>query len=310
MIQISKREFPNPVLAPGRDDYSNDSSYSFSVEADKITVDQENINIPVFFELSCPSIEKELLNGRMVAAVKVKSSASSYCRLIQFLPSERTKIIQVGKYTAVGCIELTGLILANTEMSHFSCPEMNPLYFSGVTFDFRKGDVIATDTPRIIYIDDSELEKPIASIFTINNGHDQDEQIEADFSDHKITINLQEDLNTMYWTLKDFNNGALRRYVLAVIVYPVLVEAIEKMKAFYGGQGEEDISELRWFRTIEFKASKLPHNPIEMSEFDGSSTMLANKLLGGISLDSLKSFKDMLDQEMNSGETQVIGGVD
>ena len=47
-----------------------------------------------------------------------------------------------------------------------------------------------------------------------------------------------------------------------------------------------------------------------MSEFDGSSTMLANKLLGGISLDSLKSFKDMLDQEMNSGETQVIGGVD
>ena len=47
-----------------------------------------------------------------------------------------------------------------------------------------------------------------------------------------------------------------------------------------------------------------------MRNYDGCPTTLANDILGDIALDALKSFKDTLDSEINSGETQMIGGVD
>lgn len=307
MIQINKREFPNPVLASGRDDYSENCLYSFIVDSDSIVVSQDYIEIPVSFELICDSFEKLLLDNSAVSIVKVKSSAASYCRVFPFEQGTRSMTIKIPKYDVVGSIEITGLIVTNKELLRYSCEEMNQMYFSGTTFDFRKGDVLALSSPRIIYIDDSELEKPIVSIFSINRGHEQDEDIIVDFSDEKININLSERLNDMYWSLKDFNNGALRRYVTAIIVSPALVEAIDVIKMHYKDAGEEDYSERRWFRAIELKAEKIG---IDMSNCVDSSVTLADKMLGNISLDALKSFKDMLEQEMNNGETQMIGGVD
>lgn len=307
MIQINKREFPNPVLATGRDDYSEDCLYTFTVDSDSIVVSQEYIEIPVSFELVCNSFDKLLQNGSAVSIVKVKSSAASYCRVFLFEPGSRNMVIKVPKYDVVSSIELSGLIVANEELLHFSCDEMNSLYFSGTTFDFRKGDALALSSSRIIYIDDSELEKPIVSIFSINRGYEQDEDIIVDFTDEKININLSERLNDMYWSLKDFNNGALRRYVTSVIVTPALVEAIDVIKMHYADANEEDYSEKRWFRAIELKATKIG---VDMSNCVESSVTIADKMLGNISLDALKSFKDMLEQEMNNGETQMIGGVD
>ena len=48
----------------------------------------------------------------------------------------------------------------------------------------------------------------------------------------------------------------------------------------------------------------------DLSDYEESSVTLANELLGGIALDALKRFKDTLDNEINSGETEMIGGVD
>ena len=301
MIEISKREYPYPLLALGRDDYSDECSYSFSIKADEIKVTDEYIEIPVSFELHCSSLEKMIIEGYIGFIVKVRSSATSFCRIYPFQPDQKDKVVLIPKYDVSEKLELTGLIVANEAMPHFKCEEMNDLYFGGMTFSLRKGDAIAMDTTRIIYIDDSELEKPIVSIFTINYMDSQEEAINVDFSDEKININLNKDLNKMYWGLKDFNNGALRRYVTAVI------EAIDIIRQHYIGDTGEDYSEKRWFRAIELKAEKKGY---KLNEFVDSAAMLADVLLGGISLDALKSFKDMLEQEMNNGETQMIGGMD
>ena len=213
----------------------------------------------------------------------------------------------IPKYDVSEKIELTGLIVANETIDSFSCPEMNRAYFGGMTFSLRKGDAIAIETTKTIYIDDSELEKPIVSIFTINYIEGQEESITVDFSDEKININLNEELNKMYWSLKDYNNGALRRYVIAVIVTPALIEAIDIIRQHYLGDSGEDYSEKRWFRAIELKAERKGY-PLNI--FTDSSAMLADVLLGNIALDALKSFKDLFDQEINSGETQMIGGID
>lgn len=306
MIQLNRKNYPYPVLAQGRDDYNNCVFEVFFCE-NEITVTEENIEIPISYDLSCDSIEKMVLDEKAQVIIKIKSSPASYSRIVKFDVNERKMTLKIPKYEVIGNVEITGLIVAKERIEHFTCGELNQLYFSGMTFDFQKGDFLALDTTRKIYIDDSELENPIASIFTINKVLEQEGDVVVDFSDEKININLSVELNKMYWTLKDFNNGALRRYVIAVIVYPALVEAIEQIKDYYREVAEEDYSEKRWFRAIELKAQK--HN-IVMSEYGGSSVALADTLLGNIALDALKSFKDTLDQEMNNGEMQMIGGVD
>lgn len=306
MIEISKREYPYPVLAAGRDDYAPACSYSININTDEMTVTSDFIEIPVSYELICPSLEKGIEEGKFASVIKVKSGPASFCRLYIF-DSEKHMDIKIPKYDVSERIEITGLVVAQETIRDFSCEEMNELYFAGTAFSLRKGDAVAMETPRIIYIDDSELEKPIISIFKINYVEGQEETIKADFYEDRININLNEELNRMYWTLKDFNNGALRRYITAVVVTPALVEAIDIIKLHYSGNPDEDFSDKRWFRAIELKAEQ--HNYI-MRDYCESSTMLADILLGGISLDALKSFKDMLDQEMNNGETQMIGGMD
>ena len=45
-------------------------------------------------------------------------------------------------------------------------------------------------------------------------------------------------------------------------------------------------------------------------QYSDSYTTLANQLLGDISLDALRRLKDILESELNSGESQVMGGRD
>ena len=307
MIEISKKEYPYPVLALGRDDFSEDCSYSVKVNIDDIKVTAENIEIPVSYELKCNSLENEIRNRRFVPIIKVRSSAASFCRIYSFNQDNNKIVLTIPKYDVSEKIELTGLIVANEAIDSFCCPEMNKAYFGGMTFSLRKGDAIAIETTKTIYIDDSELEKPIVSIFTINYIEGQEESITADFSDEKININLNEELNKMYWSLKDYNNGALRRYVIAVIVTPALIEAIDIIRQHYLYDSGENYSEKRWFRAIELKAERKGYS---LNNYMDSSAMLADILLGNIALDALKSFKDLFDREMNSGETQLIGGID
>ena len=91
----------------------------------------------------------------------------------------------------------------------------------------------------------------------------------------------------------------------------VLVEAVGYVISHYQNGGESDdgtgYSSKRWFRAIDRKADA---KGIDLRNYEGYPTTLANDMLGDVALDALKSFKDTLDSEMNSGETQMIGGVD
>ncbi|MCR5833052.1 MAG: hypothetical protein K6G55_00140 [Selenomonadaceae bacterium] len=160
-------------------------------------------------------------------------------------------------------------------------------------------------------MDDSELEKPISSIFSISEKNDIPTDIYPDFEGTKIIIYLKKELYEIYYHFKDVNNGALRRYLTGVIVYPVLVEAVDIVLS---SKSEDDdnssnnnYNDLQWFRAIRLKINESANkfdNP-----YDEYATVLADYLLGGISLDSLKGFKNFIDNEVNSGEGQMTGGI-
>ena len=302
-----KNEFPNPVLAAERDDYIESCSFSTIFNTSQIEVTADEINIPVTYSLVCNGLQDLINNDQAVVVVSVKSSAASYSRLFCFPKDSNSMVIPVPKFGVVKRIEIGGSIIARTPIPGFKCDgEFNELYFGNSTFEIRKGDILAREDSRVIYIDDTELEKPLASIFNINNGHEQDEQILPDFGGDKIEINLCEPLYKLYTDFIEFNNGALRRYVTGVIVYPVLVEAIARIcESYQLGNGEDH--DKRWFRAIELKAER---KNVVLAQYSDSYTMLANRLLGDISLDALQRLKDILESELNSGESQVMGGRD
>ena len=302
-----KTEFPNPVLASGRDDYIDSCSFSTFFNTTEITVNGRDIVIPLTYSLVCKGLQLLIDTEQAVVVVLIKSSAASYRRLFRFSKDSTRMEIRIPKFDVVNRIEIAGTIIAQTAIKGFKCDEeFNELYFQNATFEIRKGDVLAREDSRVIYIDDSELEKPLSSIFNINNGHDQEDQVVSDFSGEKIEITLCEPLYQLYHNFIEFNNGALRRYVTGIIVYPVLVEAIAKIfESKQIASGEEDHK--RWFRAIELKAEE---RGFQLSQNDDSSTTLANILLGDISLDALQRMKDVLESELNSGEPQNIGGTD
>lgn len=304
-MKAVKEEFPNPVLAAGRDDYNANCTFCTQFKEDDIAVDKEKINIPIQYKLKCDGLNSLIKSGDAVCIVLIKSSAASYSNIFKFGNGENSMTISIPKYDVVNKIELTGTIIAAKDIKFFRCEgEFNEMYFGTSTFEIRKGDILATEETRFIYVDNSELEKPISSIFNIIRDNEQDADIIPYFDDEKIEIHLKGELFDLYYLFKDFNNGVLRRYATGTIVYPVLVEAIAYIKKIYPDGPDCD---RRWARTIIHQAG------LKGVVWDNDSepeTTIADKLLGGISLDSLKRLKATLDSEINNGESQMIGGID
>jgi len=302
-------DYPNPVLSADRDDYKEGCSFDVFFDEALISVDDENIIIPAKYELSSKGLASYIKEKRASVVVLIYSSGTMFRNAYVFEFDKQEMLIKIPKFSVKDDIEFTGYILANETINNFILNEFNDLYFKGISFAVKKADVLAKGIERKIPVDDSELEKPISSIFSINKDEYAEMDIVADFdSDHKIIINLCEDLNQLYWDMRDSNSGALRRYLTGIIVYPVLVEAIAKMVDTYREIGT-DYSEKRWFRTIEHKLQNLN---LDISDEPDrySYTELADKLLGNIATDGLKSVKDTLDNELNNGEYTQIGGID
>lgn len=276
----------------------------------EIVVDNVNINIPITYSLKCNGLEKLLKSGEATVIVLIKSSAASFSKLFQFGDGHNSLDIAIPKYAVVNKIDVTGHIIAACDIDRFCCKgEFNETYFGTDTFAIRKGDILATEETKTIFVDNSELEKPISSIFNISKNDSQDFDIKPDFYGEKIEIFLKSELYDLYYNFKDFNNGTLRRYATGIIVYPILVEAITYIIGHYQNKdGDElDFSDKRWFRAIVNKSDSIGQ---DLKSYVDSPTTLADALLGKVSLDALKSFKDALDSEINSGESQMIGGVD
>lgn len=306
-MRYIKIEYPNPVLAPGRDDYISGCEFYTIIKEDKVYVDSENIVIPVSYKLVCKGLECLIKEGKAVVAINVRCSALSYRRIFCFTRDKTEMVISIPKFNVAKKIELTGSIIASIPNKSFRCEkEFNDVYFSGATFDIQKGDILALDSTQIIPVDDSELEKPISSIFSIVKSETTDcsETICPDFYDDKIKVNVSKDLYDNYHAFKEDNNGAFLRYASGILIYPVLVEAVGIVLKVLK-EGDEELEEKRWFRTIMKKSEFLQ---INLTESSSSAVSIANKLLGDIAVDALKGLKTSIEDEFNSEETIIKGG--
>lgn len=299
-------DYPNPLLSSERDDYNENCKFDIVCSEESITVDENNIVIPVEIILECDGLKKYVENNEAEIVVLINSSAAFFRKTFVLERIDGVQTIAIPKFCVKDKIEFSGYILTKKDIANFSCPnEFNELYFNNATFNIKKGELLAKGETRVIPVDGSELEKPISSIFTIERNQINDSEIEVDLvTDEKIIVRVCDRLNDLYYQMKDFNNGSLTRYLTGMIVYPALVEAVAKMC----GNDRESYSDKRWFRAIENKLEKMK---IDLStDNDYSYTFLADKLLGGITQEGLRSVKDTIDDEVNNGEVTNLGGKD
>ncbi len=306
MIKKNNMNFPSPVLSPNGDDYNSSCSFELIIDESGIKVDNQSILIPVSFELASESLSELIREGKAVVAVRSKSSKASFSQLDVFGNNSGCMTLAIGKYQVITRIDIVGVVVASSPFRMSCSADLNPLYFEDMSFEIRKGDVLATDTVKYVYIDDSELEQPLTSIFTITKGEDQETKVVPDYSDEKIVISLSEDLYKLYYKFASFNRGALARFVTGIIVSPVLVEAV----AIVAGQsnaGVEGCEERRWYRAIEKKAAA---RGLDIHACQDSPVSIADQLLGDVSYDALKRLEEYSEAEFNNGEMEIIGGVD
>lgn len=296
-------EFPHPVLDENIDDYSTGS---FKINLIKQFVDDTNINIILNYELTSEGLKELVKNSAAQVIVRIESSAASFRKIFVFGQNENEIIISLNKNALVKNVDLTGFIIATQEISKFHLPEHNSIYFEGVDFRIRKGDILAQENGQILYLDDSELEKQMPSIFTISEAG-MDETILHDLHEcnDKIKIILNKETYNLYYNLR--RKDSYKKYLSGIIVLPVLIEALSIMKGVYQQDDEqlrEGYENTRWFKTIE---KKLEKNKINLIDSDIPLTTAASKLLGDIVYEALLSLKETED-DMNSGETTQMEG--
>lgn len=298
-----KEEFPNPVLMTGGDDYTKNCKFCTSL--DEISDDNDIFNIKINYSLECKGLTDHIKCGKAVCVVLVKSNAASYSRLYKFNSDDKSTTIPIPKYDVVNKIEVTGSIIAAKEINGFRCEdEFNKLYFGDAAFKIRKGDILAIEESKSIYLDYLESEKPMPSIFWIIRDHTQSGDISTDFDDDKIGIHLNDKLYDLYYKFNISNNEVINRNAMGIIIYPVLVEAISRIKNHYRYQdGDPYMEDRGWFRTIKDKAIKSFN--INLEETEESEVSIADKLLNQIVLDSLSGIKEAqnsVEDNQNEGE--------
>lgn len=100
-MKSQKNEFPNPVLAAGRDDYIAACQFGTVFDPEKIVVTSDDIIIPISYSLVCNGLQQLIDDNKALAVIGIKSSSSSYSRLFIFPKEETAMELHIPKFKVV-----------------------------------------------------------------------------------------------------------------------------------------------------------------------------------------------------------------
>jgi len=283
-MRNSKWEFPHPLLTEGRDDYT---SGTFQIEEHEHKEVDDDFIFCFAYALNCPGLEAYINEGGAKVIIQAFSSNAKLRRKYEFGVGEAAIFIRIKKDAIVKSVDFTAFIVAVRNDS-FSLPEHNKEYYGDVIFSLRKGDLLAESRTVTINLDDTELQKPISSIFWITRNVDGCVYaVESNFNVDRIEIYLSPALYDSYDRLKRAH-PSVRRNLSAAVMLPVLVEALGIMNS----EGWADYSVYRWYASLK---KSLDKHEIDLDTSDLGTTTIANMIFGDIMLDAMNSVESLLN---------------
>lgn len=287
----SKLDYPHPVLMPDGDDYDKECSFSVNMQEEE---DDCYVMFAMQYNLHCDSLEKLIDEGKARTVVYIESPNSSFREMRLFPENELSIKIEVKKDMVSRKITIKPYIIAIEEIENFSSKWFNADYFENASFDIRKGDMLAIEKQHDILLDNTDLVKNCASVFSVRLDEKVPNGMKVNYNDHKINVMLNKSDYEKYRDLRE--QQEFHCLLSSTLIFPALVEVIEAMKR-EKKDGEEGISEKRWFLAIE---KQLESKNIELGDMI-SSVKIANELLGNILKSSLMSL-DYITGLMKRGE--------
>lgn len=294
-MNSTKWDFPHPLLIDGNDDYTLGS---FSLVEGKHITKEDEFEFCFTYNLNCPGLEKYIQEHHAEIEIFASSSLAKFRERRCFSHGETTLHFHIPKNDIVKAVDFTAFIVAAGD-DKFILPEHNPEYYHGTTFALRKGDILAISSTITVDLDDSELQKPLMSIFKISESSDNNAT--PNFDDDKIEILLPKETYSTYDKLKA-HYPTIRRNLSAVVTLSALSDAIEIMRLEDAFQYQG----YRWFRAL---SNRLAQHGIDISETELPSMEIANLIYGDIISDALNSLKDLLDKVLDEDFTE-LGALD
>lgn len=310
MKKIAIMDFPNPVLFPDSFDYSSDCSFRLTIGEVIIEEDANgNICIPVKYLLQCNVLKEAILCGDAEVIVRIKSIHASFLRCFPFPEGKTEFLIKIPKFDIIHNVEIDGIIVAKKKILDYEAPgEWNDEIFDGQTFTIEKGSFLAYYTTIKLYLDASELEKPIKSLFRYRYNPELSQSVVPDFDGDCIFIDLKDQNFKSLQSTKALLDNELKTNLdnaVAMVLVQAVANVIDELDRMKREEEESsEMSEKKWFRTILYKAEKL-HLPLDGSE---SSITIANEIAGNLMLKQTEEIKAFIKNEYDG--TIVDGGID
>lgn len=297
-MKKQKNEFPHPVLVNNGSDYID---CSFDLKINDLKIEGNYLKAEVEYSLNSPGLTNLLNENKLKVLIKIQSPKTAYRNIFEIENNSNKIAFSIPENNIADKIEISGIIVAAETLEHFSLEEHNKAFFNSANFEIRKGDILAIHPGFEQKIDSSEMEGPVASIFNISR-QDINVAIKPDFSDHKIEINLNNQTYESYFELKN-KKDQLKKYLSAVVVFPVLVEALGYMQGVKTDKETlyDEYTDKRWYRVIE---NKIQEKNIDLQNL--TLTEAANNILGDIVQNSLISLKETIN-DLDNGEFESGG---
>ncbi len=247
-MEIKNRLFPYPVLCVENDDYENS-------EFDVITkVKEELNNIVIDFDIrlsGVPKIQWLVHDNNAQYVIHIECSSTAFRTIIK--TSETKKTVHIPKSRVNGEIALLATIVAEKDITDYSCNNLNEDYDE--TISFSRGSILAYKNLPKIYV--SKNYEELAGdnpFFTVVKRTDGDGvaklPVTYNLSDAKIKILVTEKIYDEY--IKFYSNPNMEPLMNTLLVMPALAHMVDEVRE----NGPEEYKELHWYQKIN-KACKL-----------------------------------------------------
>lgn len=270
-MKVKYKHFPHPVLANFIDDFE-DGYFDSKIE---INTNNDYYNFKLEFDLNDNDLEKYLNAEKVVFAVHIECPFTSY-RKLKIL-EKRPSGFDIPADLLEGKVEVVSLIIANENIKSYYSDNFSDI-FKNYSFDVYKGDILAVGEQLKFNAEkDSDSIKNISSIFAVEASEESNPSaLDIDLGGNKIIIYLEE---KYFEKFKDLNkNQNLNSVFASLIVTPVLVEIIEKLKND-NGEKIREAEQYRWFRILNKKLKDIDIDLKKPEDIDKNSVSIVQKLI-------------------------------
>lgn len=285
-MRFKDRNFPYPVLDPAGRDIANSAFQVIRT----VKIDKTALYIHVEFVLSNETLVQLIKDGKASFVVHADCNAAFYRKA--FLFNELEGDISIPLTDIKRELGLAFFVCATEPIDEYSVKGMDELY-GETTFKIAKGDVLAYAETATENIFDKDTLSKLSSILLVLAGNEGQTVPYIDFNHEKIHAVMPPSQFELFGL--NMPRPQVKATLLAAVVLPVLVEAVQKVLESKTDDEESDTSdygEYLWFKVLRHKIKELHSKAGENAQ---SSYSLAQLILEGVNDKALREVDTLLN---------------